>query len=346
MYIRGDFYVCPNPLSLDPYSICPYDCVFCFVKEMEQTMLKRKASKGFRPTSLDEVETKLRRAFNREREYNDPVVRALRESITVIIGRKTEPLSHLDQQNTIRAIRLLKDYNYPMVIETKGYIAGDLFKLLSEAKVGINISVTPGSDELARKLEPGLPVYSERFRLAKELREIGIWVGIKSEPIIPSVNDNPSDIDRFVENCVEAGVNHDMTAIIRAKKAHWVKIGRYIFDKLRSAGMPVTSPDWVNFGLVNSCESCCGLDGSFPFHKFTLQHALNLIKQKGRVTLEEMAKFNIFGDEYFEKFRKVWNNKENRYYSLADVKGIKVVGYDDDNNKIYGKARDVTGVFG
>lgn len=361
MYVRGDFYVCPNPLSLDTYTVCEYDCVYCFVKTMESTVAKRRAEKGLRPIDPKGLEKKIEKY--------------LKYKIPVIIGRKCEALckSEIIYKNTLKVLEILADYEFPTVIETKGLFLDSHKKVLKVinylSKAGILVSVTPGSDELSRKLEPGLPVYSERFKTAKELKEIGLWVGIKAEPIIPKINTDPEDLIRFADRCVEAGVNavnfgdmrifnpkidyerwkkagYDLLEIVKAKRKYWIGIANFLLEELKKRGLKTACPDWVNFGLATDCESCCGFDGAFNFHKFTFQHALRIIQQKGKVTIRDMARYNIFGEKALEKFKKVWNNESRRYFTLSDVKGIEVIGLDQEGNKIYGKRKTLKEALG
>jgi len=356
LYIRGDYYVCPNPLSLDTYNICEHNCVFCFNKEMEQTLLKKRAAQGLKPLDLKNLEKQLPKFLDLK--------------LPIIIGRKCEALCFSERyhRNTIKALKLLRDYEAGVVIETKGFFLKEHFDLLSKLNAGVNVSVTPGSDNLALKLEPGLPTYSERFRVAKELKEIGLWIGIKGEPIIPGVNTNSEDIDKFIDRCAELKPDHvnigdyrihnlkvakerwrkagyDLLFIAMNKKDYWLSVAIYLFRNLRAAGLRVTSPDWVNFWRLNDCISCCGFDGKFNYHKFNFQYAMKLIEQKGKVKFGDLLKYNVFGEKAAEKFKKVWNNPGNRYFTPADAPGIKVVGYDGEGNKIYGKLKTLKEAF-
>jgi len=357
LYIRGDYYVCPNPLSLDTYNICEHNCVFCFTKEMEQTLLKKRAAQGLKPLDLKKLDKQLPKFLDLK--------------LPIIIGRKCEAFCYSERRyrNTQKALGILKDYDAKVVVETKGFFLKEHFDLLIDLNAGINISVTPGSDNLAMKLEPGLPLYSDRFEYAEEFKSIGLWVGIKAEPIIPGVNTSPEDLDKFVERCAELKPDHvnigdyrvhnlkiamerwrkagyDLLFIATYKDEYWEPTGNWLFKQLKKAGLRVTSPDWVTFWQQNDCISCCGFDGTFNYHKFNFQYAVYLIKQKGRVKFSDVAKHNIFGEKYVEKFKKIWNTPYGRYYTPADIPGIEVIGYDGEGNKIYGKPKTLKEVFG
>jgi len=339
---------------------------------MEEGILKSKAQKGLQPVNPKNLRNILKIAFRSERESSNPMVKALRFGLPVIVGRKCEPFCRSEESlgATLNLLELLHEYDVPTVVETKGLPPKDVepyFRVMSEMACGVNVTITPGSDELAKKL--GEPTsYSERWSFAHMLREIGLWVGITGEPIINGVNDSYPQLYDWAENCAnlepthvnfgdlrvsslkvmarrmaEAGFN--LAKIIHEKKESWVQKGRDIFKVLHKFGLLVTTPDWVNFGLINDTESCCGFMGlRFKFHKFTFQHALLEIKRKGKVTFSEIAKNNIFGEKHLERFREIWNGKAG-YFNLSDVKGVARLGRDGNGDVIYGRAKTLEEVF-
>lgn len=370
LYVRNDYHTCPNPLSADSYTTCPYSCVYCFVLDLYETILKNKAKKGLQPVSLKNLQKTLGKTFRSESETKNPVIKALRFGLPVIIGRKSEPFckSEREHKATLEMLKLLKRYDVPTVVETKGMIIDEkYFKVFSEMNAGVNVTITPGDDKLALKLrEP--TVYSTRWAFAHKLKDVGLWVGVTGEPIINGVNDSTKQIEEWAENCATLKPTHvnfgdlrvsslkimarrmaeagfDLAKIIRAKKETWVQKGHDIFKLLHELGLLVTTPDWINYGMMNDTESCCGFTGlRFKFHTFTFQHAVLEVKRKGRVTFGEIAKNNIFGEKHEEKFREIWNGKGG-YFNLSDVRGVSKLGRDANGDVIYGKAKSLGDVF-
>jgi hypothetical protein len=109
-------------------------------------------------------------------------------------------------------------------------------------------------------------------------------------------------------------------------------------DSIHNVGIKCSTPDWVNFGMTNDSEGCCGLT-QFGIHKFTFQHACKLLKENGKVSFKEIKQFNIFGEDYENKFKDIWNNKDKIYYNLSDIDGISSIGIDGDGNSIYGRRK-------
>ena len=61
-------------------------------------------------------------------------------------------------------------------------------------------------DALAKKLEPGTSLPSERFSLMQQLTERGITVIVNLAPILPFINDDMENIQGLLSYCVKAGV--------------------------------------------------------------------------------------------------------------------------------------------
>jgi DNA repair photolyase len=322
---------------------------------MERTILKKRALKGLMPLPLHELRRKLHEAFDEKAESHDPAVRALRAGLPVIIGRKCEPLCPEEERHraTLEALKAFREYGVKAVMETKCLIKDEeYYDLLS----GILVSVMPGSRALHDRLEPGTPTFEERFELAKEAKDHGLWVGLVAEPIIPSVNDRPELFEEYARQAAKAEVNHVCFGPLRihnvklayerlkqagvslelvAKRLRdWKRIGEAFFEVLRKYGLRASTPDWVGFPFSSDCEGCCGLD-SLGLHHFTFQKALRVLKEHGRVSLKDLVHFNIFGDEALMKFREVWN-PNRKYFTLSDVEGIRRIGIDSNGNAVYG----------
>lgn len=340
---------------------------------MEQTLLKQKASKPLTVNPVKDFERKLALA-NSERETQDPTTLALRKKLTIIIGRKCEPyLGDIEpdvlgifSDPTNVVLRLCKEYEQPVVVETKGLINEKDSENLRRCEAGVSYSITPGNDDKGRLLKEPYP-RSILWKMAEDLLKTDIWVGIKGEPIISGVNDSLQEVEEFLDHAKaikvksmnfgdyrihnpriayrrmkEAGL--DLPNIIRAKKEGWEKFGLVFFEESRKRNIMVTTPDWVNFGLMNDFESCCGFDLRFSLHHFTFQHALKEVARNGKITFSEVLKHNIFGESLVQKFRDIWNGKAG-YYTLADFKGIGVLGRDGNGDRIYGKTKTLKEAF-
>lgn len=355
IYVRGDFYVCPNPLSFDPYSKCEWNCRYCWIKEMEETILRKSSFKLFDVKSLERT---LRNAFSERYPSIDPVIEALRAKLPVLIGRKCEPFGPSEKiyGATRKALEIFDDYGVTAIIETKG--VERVFETVSKfEKVGVLISVIPGPESLRRVLEPEAPSFEERFRLARALRESGVWVGLTAEPIISSVNDRKEYFEEYLNRAREARVNHvnfggyrlhkpklayerlkaagvDLLEVVKAKR-DWRSKGLEFFRLAKERGLAVSSPEWDLFYEENSCVSCCGLD-EFGYHKFNFQYALKILKEKGKVSFSDVTSYNVFGPKFLEKFERIWEG-DGIHYNLRDAVGVQCLGRDQKGRLVFGR---------
>jgi len=334
LFVRSDYYVCPNPLSADTHHTCLYDCRYCFVKM--NPIFNRK------PRDMHSVLKSQLKRFSKFKNH-----------LPVIVARKSEAL-HPDLINqSIEYMKTLKEAGFKVILETKNIVpSSKLFDCVD----GVLISRIPGDESLLRKLEPDLSPPDERFEFAKELSASGIWVGFIAEPLFPGINTDPKTIDEYLYNVADTGakvvnfgslrVNNppmmykrlksigiDLLSVISHQKTHWKEIGLKFFEIGHHYGLKITSPDWVNFGFLNDTEGCCGLD-EFGVHHMTFQYALRLLKSRGEVTFSDVARRNLFTPSYAEKFRKIWNG-DGLHYTLSDVEGVYPAGVDEKGNKIY-----------
>lgn len=336
LYIRGDFHVCPNPLSADTYPDCLYNCQYCFVKTTPKFM-KPKPDKNMFKAMLDSL----------------PRYEKLKDKLPVIVARKSEALHPKIASESIRYMETLRNYGFKVILETKQVINPDK---LSEAVDGVFVSLLPGSESLISKLEPNLPSPDKRFNFAKELIDIGKWVGFITEPLLPSVDTDEKLLDEHLRKVANTGakivnfgairVNNakaiyqnfkniglDLLKVIQTQKEKWIDIGLRFFEIGHKYGLKVTSPDWINFGFINDTEGCCGLD-EFGVHHMTFHYALRVLKKKHKVTFDEIAKNNLFGKSHLKKFRERWNGDKN-HYTLDDVEEVYSCGVDENGNEIY-----------
>jgi len=81
-----------------------------------------------------------------------------------------------------------------------------LDKINRKTKCIVIVRLSTYDDSLAKKLEPGTSLPSERFSLMQQLTERGITVIVNLAPILPFMNDDMENIQGLLSYCVKAGV--------------------------------------------------------------------------------------------------------------------------------------------
>jgi len=360
LHVRSDFYVCPNPLGMDTYTICENDCAFCFIKSYERGWQKKRAQAGLAPISTKELRNVLTKARS-EKKYHDPVIQAIRYGLPVTVGRKSEPFCKAEEtyHATRDALKVLDEFDIPFIVETREtrHIVETMSKMTT--KCGVNVSMLLGGGAAHDRMEPGTSEYTDRWEMIGTLKAMGMYVGLITEPFIFGLTEDWAEIEKFAMMASSYKVDHvnvgelrvtgdtvgfanrlamagvDLVESIRRTKDGWVPAGRKLFETFREHNVPISSPDWVNFFAKGSCYSCCGLDKFHSSHHFTFQHALELIQATATADWDTMLKCNPFGPVFAEKFRKIWNG-DPRYYGLTDVKDVVKLETDENGNAVYG----------
>ena len=109
---------------------------------------------------------------------------------------------------TGQALEVIAQFRFPVSIFTKSdLILKDLDTLcvINRVHASVSFSVTTTDDDLAKKLEPGAPLVSDRLRAMRILSARGIHTGVAMMPILPFIEDSEENIRQIVERARENG---------------------------------------------------------------------------------------------------------------------------------------------
>lgn len=364
---RGDSLVCPQAFGGDIFSGCSFGCWFCFCREMEAEMYQ-KYYDGWSRDLVRKADPALykdlfNRAFGSDKPSNDWLIRCLRYGLPFNMGSKAETFVYPNDETVVEILELFREYKVPVIFETKSIYAGlaQYLDIIKDLNAAVIVSIMGGSDTLNYRLEPGAPPASSRWQFVKELNRLGIWAGVRWEPIMPSINSSDEQLEGYAKNAEESGAKHVSVYHYRSsnfKQAqvefekngfnfikmlegstdeNWKPLGKKLFSFLKQRGVPVSSPDFVNFPFDNDRISCCGTDELFKPYLFNYQYALHLIKTKGSVCWEDMESIEFKESESYLRMKAGWNGG-GQYYSLKDcTEGVIVAGMDKRGFNIYSR---------
>jgi DNA repair photolyase len=125
-------------------------------------------------------------------------------------GSMNDPYMPVEKQYrlTRRALELIARFGFGVHINTKSDLVlrdVDLLRAIARVHATVCFSISTADDELARKIEPGAPVSSVRFRAMRALADSGIAVGVCMMPVLPFLEDTPENITAIAERAVENG---------------------------------------------------------------------------------------------------------------------------------------------
>jgi DNA repair photolyase len=190
----------PFDRSINPYRGCEHGCVYCFARPTHAYL-------GLSP-GLD-FESRLfykpRAAELLAKELSAPSYRCE----PMAMGTNTDPYQPIEreQQVTRQVLEVLRDFNHPVSIVTKGALVRRDIDILGamaakrQAKVAISITTLDRS--LARRMEPRAAKPERRLETIRALADAGIPVGVMAAPMIPGLNDH--EMEAILEASQDAG---------------------------------------------------------------------------------------------------------------------------------------------
>ena len=313
------------------------------------------------PADMKAVERVLKLASS-EKETTNLIVKFLRAGVPIHMGNKSEPLIVSEEkkhQIFEQALKMFGDYGYNVWVETKcgkwtnkdeflGLIAG------FPNEIAVGVSIIPGNQELANKLEPNCETVEERFDSVDHLRLHGFHAGIKAEPILPTINDSEDDIRLFFAEAAmseaewitffnyktrrapmakilfeQEGLDWERMYDINQDDNRWRDIGESLFSLLENSGwkgdFTLTSADIFTFPMEVQGTCCCGWD--IPGHsKINFQHIVETIKKEGSCGWSNVKGYaeQVLDENQLERFKYLFHTKNDEHYTLHDCPEFKL----------------------
>jgi DNA repair photolyase len=113
---------------------------------------------------------------------------------------------------TGRALEVIARHGFGVSVITKSaLVARDVQRLqaiAAHSTARVCFTVTTTDDALAKKIEPGASLVSERLRALQTLSEAGIETGVTLMPVLPFIEDNPENIQAVVEQAAAHGAQY------------------------------------------------------------------------------------------------------------------------------------------
>jgi DNA repair photolyase len=206
---RSPLCTCPMKWVLHPYTGCAHLCLYCYAANYipRHNIVRPKNELIY--NVLHDVKLLPKGALVEMSTSSDPY---------------TPPEDRL--QLTRRVLQILLESGLRVLITTKSSLVVRDLDILSRfgGRVAVAITITTVNDELARVLEPGAPPPSERLKAVEILSRNGIPVTVRVDPIIPLVNDDPSNIEKLVKAVAKAGAVQITSSTYKAKPIDFKKM--------------------------------------------------------------------------------------------------------------------------
>jgi len=165
--------------SINPYVGCEHGCVYCYARFMSRLGHLGEEWGSFVDVKINAPQ-RLRSEASRRRRGR------------VLLSSVTDPYQPVERRFglTRRLLRILLEYGYPTVVQTKSSLVLrdlDLLTGFEECEVGLTITTL---DEEARGVfEPRSSPIAERLKALRELHEAGLNTYVFIGPLLPYISE-------------------------------------------------------------------------------------------------------------------------------------------------------------
>jgi len=221
---------CRSKYSLHPYTGCSHQCLYCYAT----AYIGRRNS-----YPKEDFIRKLKRDLSRADRR-----------LFVNISTSSDPYPPIEKNLmlTRRALEILVNEGFKILITTKSDLVSRDIDLLSKTTSVVSITITTLDEELAKIIEPYAPNPMDRLKAVEKLLSKGIPVCVRIDPIIPGLNDDLLSLKNLISTLSSIGVQHIVTSTYKArfdslnrliklfpeKRDYWLKL--YIGDGERIDG--------------------------------------------------------------------------------------------------------------
>jgi len=216
--------------NMNLYRGCEHQCIYCDSR-----------SECYQIENFSDVLVKVNAIELLRRELARKRVKG-----TIGTGSMSDPYTPAERRYNLtgQALAVIAEYGFPVHIVTKSdMILKDLDTLceINKTLAVVSFTITTTDDDLAKKLEPGAPLVSDRLKAMAMLAAQGIWVGVTMMPILPFIEDNAANITDIVVKAKEAGATYilpwmGMSLRNRQREYYYEKLDK-LFPGLRDKYM-------------------------------------------------------------------------------------------------------------
>jgi len=131
---------------------------------------------------------------------------------TIGTGSMHDPYMPVEKHYNLtgRALERIAHHGFGVHIITKSDLIlrdADILCAIKPVHATVCFSISTTDDEFSRKIEPGAPPVSARFRAMNALAARGISVGVTLMPVLPFLEDTPENITAVVETAAANGAS-------------------------------------------------------------------------------------------------------------------------------------------
>lgn len=236
--VSGEVLDCSMPATFDQYSVCGYNCSYCF--SFFQRSLGAGADnylhKRVKAVSID----KFKRMFTDPDQFGGDFKELIKDRITLQWGGLSDPFCLVEQDLGLgyEFLKFLKEIEYPVCFSSKSDLLikpeGEKYLKLFEGSKNwsYKASIITLDPKKAQMVEAGCPTPQARLEVLKRLSDMGIWTILRLRPFIYGLSN--LDYEELIRLSAKAGVKAMSTEFFCLELRN-VNKGKANFDLLSKA---------------------------------------------------------------------------------------------------------------
>ena len=352
---------CSMPLSLDTYSSCSFDCLYCFAFFRKKNFVigykgvNDSHQRNSRPVNINQIKQIFMEAEKGEYSNgrNKQFSKYIQNKLTLQWGGMSDPFDENEEEQEV-SLELLKFFDkidYPLSISTKGTFFTEDKRYMDLIRKHphnwhFKYSIITSDEEKAALIERGVPSPNERFKAMKRLTDLGVNVTLRLRPYIIGLSDDyPTTIKLAHQN----GANSVSTEFFYLKPGHTL-LPKYdeissilgfdiykFYDKY-SAGLGYKRLNYsIKKDIVNNMRELTHKYGM----KFYVSDAHHKEKSDGTCCCGCPESFNIFRGQFAEALQIAKKRDSHLVYwsdisseneeIVGDFKWERAEGYNTNN---------------
>jgi DNA repair photolyase len=200
---RSGMCTCGVKYSLNPYTGCDHCCLYCYITGyIKNAFICRP-----KPDLIKKIERELKRIDRNK-------------IISMANSSDPYPQKERDLELMRKVLRLFLEQGIKFQIVTKSDIVARDIDLLKKAKCSVAVTITTMDEFIAKKLEPGAPSPQKRVDALRKLKDNGIPVSVRIDPVIPGLTDPVQVLDEvtFVDHVTASTIKLRPDAVKRMSK--------------------------------------------------------------------------------------------------------------------------------
>jgi DNA repair photolyase len=226
--IKG-FCTCPPKYNLNTYlGRCGHECIYCYATKFPTF----NGPPMPRTALIEQIEAMAK---------NTTV------KLPVMISDCTDPYQPLEREHQItrRCVQALVKHGFPLLIVTKSDTVTRDVDLFRKTPTVVSMTITTINEDTAKRIEPNAPTPEKRINALKKIIDAGIPATVRIDPIIPYVNDDPSEFERLVSTLADMGIKQVTISTVKPVRGFFMKVKQVFPEKHEKIVKAYEDAEWL-----------------------------------------------------------------------------------------------------